>query len=148
MARQEEQRRHVRPTELVACLVSFPLYHPALDGVFVLVPRKVDREGGHGHNGDVSFRVFLFTRHGSCAVRLFRRSLPFTHPRNRHEFRDGDDVVFNFILSFTWPSLVSAFRSQGAFDWVSCMVHRWPDRRAAFFAGDEGFDAGGFGSGF
>ena len=34
-------------------------------------------------------------------------------------FATATTWCFNFILSFTWPSLVSAFKSQGAFGWYA-----------------------------
>lgn len=127
-----------------SCHVSLPECHTLLDWILFLDPRYAE-EGCNGDNWDVSLRSVLFARsephpptipspsHQADYIPSGMGPVPFTYsaeafPLHIREigmsFATATTWCFNFILSFTWPPLVSAFKSQGAFDWYAawCII--------------------------
>ncbi|KAB8606257.1 hypothetical protein FH972_025886 [Carpinus fangiana] len=70
------------------------------------------------------FEVFYSPGEGPVPFTYSAEAFPLHVREVGMSFATATTWCFNFILSFTWPSLVTAFTSQGAFGWYAawCIV--------------------------
>ncbi len=104
-------------------LITFPLM-----GIFLLIAGFafwIDKdEHQHARVGVISFGIYMFSAVYSCG----EGPVPFTYSAEAFPLYIRDLGMawatatcwfFNFILSVTWPSLLEAFKPQGAFGWYA-----------------------------
>lgn len=103
-------------------LLTFPLM-----AIFLLITGFAFWIPELNHNarvGVIAFGIYMF----SAVYSSGEGPVPFTYGAEVHELRYRSDGMalgvsvtwfFNFILAITWPSLLRAFKPQGAFGWYA-----------------------------
>lgn len=65
------------------------------------------------------FEVFYSPGEGPVPFTYSAEAFPVTHRDVGMSWATATTWCFNFILSFTWPHLLTAFKPQGAFGWYA-----------------------------
>lgn len=98
--------------------------------------------------GDIPVWCCIFTRRGTRAVYVFCGSVSVVRKVVWNVACDGDDVVFQFYFGYDVAFSIISVHDRGRFRVVWGMECCGLVVDSDVYAGDEGEDAGGIGSGF